>query len=141
MTADLKVPEPLRRDKRSSENAVSADPVSIPVRRDARLFEGIHKGSGNDSTNLLQVPPSPSSISPALATDPVCGQHIEPKNAPKAVFNDKPYYFCHANCKNQFDQDPQLYIGTRPDNRSLNNSSDKPDGLTPPVCDIQERFP
>jgi len=126
MAAELKVPGPLRRDKCSSENAVNADPVSLPVRRDARLFDGVDAYSGDDSTNLFQVPlpPSPSSPSIAIARDPVCGKQVEPNNSLKTVFNDKPYYFCHANCKNQFDQDPQRYTRTRSDNRGPSNSAE-----------------
>jgi YHS domain-containing protein len=131
MAAELKVPGPLRRDKRSSENAVSADPVSIPVRRDARICDGVDADSGDDSTKLFQVPLPPSSPSTAIARDPVCGQQVEPNNSLKAVFNDKPYYFCHANCKNQFDQDPQRYTRTRSDNRSPSNSSENPNRPAP----------
>jgi hypothetical protein len=41
MAADLKVPGSLRRDKRSTSNAVSTDPVPILMRRDTRHFQRI----------------------------------------------------------------------------------------------------
>lgn len=47
-----------------------------------------------------------------MAKDPVCGMQIEEKKAAgKAVHGDKTYFFCSGNCKKQFEQDPQKYLG------------------------------
>ena len=43
--------------------------------------------------------------------DPVCGMAVDPaKTKFKSVYQDKEYFFCSQNCKNQFDQNPQEFI-------------------------------
>lgn len=43
--------------------------------------------------------------------DPVCGMSVDPKTAAfKSEHNGKRYFFCSANCKQQFDQDPNQYM-------------------------------
>lgn len=40
---------------------------------------------------------------------PVCGMDVEPSNAPKSVFNGKPYYFCSTDDKATFDAAPEKF--------------------------------
>ena len=46
-------------------------------------------------------------------TDPVCGMKIDSASAAGESQHDgQTYYFCSADCKRQFDNDPALYAGT-----------------------------
>jgi YHS domain-containing protein len=49
-----------------------------------------------------------------MARDPVCGMEVKPNNALKSVYNGQTYYFCRANCKHEFDQDPQRFVKQQP---------------------------
>jgi Cu+-exporting ATPase len=49
-----------------------------------------------------------------MTRDPVCGMQVNPNSSIKTSYNDQTYYFCHANCKHQFDQDPQRFTKQRP---------------------------
>jgi putative intracellular protease/amidase/YHS domain-containing protein len=40
----------------------------------------------------------------------VCGMDVDPKSAPKSVFNGKTYYFCSDNDKKTFDAAPDKFI-------------------------------
>jgi Cu+-exporting ATPase len=43
--------------------------------------------------------------------DPVCGMMVEPDSAAaKAEYNDKTYYFCSVDCKEEFEEDPESYL-------------------------------
>jgi len=42
---------------------------------------------------------------------PVCGMEVDPATAPKSVYNGKTYYFMNEQHKQQFDADPQSYVG------------------------------
>jgi transcriptional regulator GlxA family with amidase domain len=41
---------------------------------------------------------------------PVCGMNMDPKSAPKSVFNGKPYYFCSDDDKKTFDAAPDKFV-------------------------------
>jgi transcriptional regulator GlxA family with amidase domain len=41
---------------------------------------------------------------------PVCGMDVDPKFAPKSVFNGKPYYFCSEDDKKTFDAAPDKFV-------------------------------
>src|SRR5256885_7900220 len=41
---------------------------------------------------------------------PVCGMDVDPKSAPKSVFNGKTYYFCSDNDKKTFDAAPDKFV-------------------------------
>jgi Cu+-exporting ATPase len=49
-----------------------------------------------------------------MARDPVCGMAVQPNTSIKTVYNGQTYFFCHANCKHKFDQDPQRFIKQQP---------------------------
>ena len=47
----------------------------------------------------------------ATHTDPVCGMAVDDQTGPhKSTYQGKPYYFCCAECKRQFEQNPQQYL-------------------------------
>ncbi len=41
---------------------------------------------------------------------PVCGMDVDPKSAPKSVFNGKTYYSCSDNDKKTFDAAPDKFV-------------------------------
>ncbi len=44
--------------------------------------------------------------------DPVCGMEVEAaKAAGLSIHNGKTYYFCATACKQQFDSNPDKYVG------------------------------
>lgn len=46
-----------------------------------------------------------------MATDPVCKMNVEPGSAAgSSRYEGKDYYFCSANCKIEFDQDPGRFV-------------------------------
>jgi Cu+-exporting ATPase len=49
-----------------------------------------------------------------MARDPVCGMEVKPNTSLKSNYNGQTYYFCHANCKHRFDQDPQQFVKRQP---------------------------
>ncbi len=48
----------------------------------------------------------------AMQTDPVCSMQIDDQNASeKSQHQGTTYYFCSADCKRKFDQQPEQYVG------------------------------
>ena len=44
--------------------------------------------------------------------DPVCGMMIDRDNASsQSTFDGETYYFCSPACKEQFDENPEKYVG------------------------------
>lgn len=49
----------------------------------------------------------------AMQNDPVCGMQIEESDAAgKSEYNGQTFYFCSANCKTRFDDEPEKYVNT-----------------------------
>lgn len=46
-----------------------------------------------------------------MAQDPVCGKWIGEENSPRSEFEGQYYYFCSEDCKLEFDDDPDRYLG------------------------------
>jgi Cu+-exporting ATPase len=46
-----------------------------------------------------------------MSKDPVCGSWVEDQNAPTAEFQGRQYYFCSADCEQEFRDDPERYVG------------------------------
>jgi YHS domain-containing protein len=47
-----------------------------------------------------------------MEKDPVCGMEVDPQNAPAtSEYNGKTYYFCSLGCKEDFDNEPEKYVG------------------------------
>lgn len=46
-----------------------------------------------------------------MATDPVCGMHVEEdKAAARAECKGRPYYFCTVGCKERFEENPEKFL-------------------------------
>lgn len=44
------------------------------------------------------------------AIDPVCGMSVDPATAPaRAEYQGQKFYFCSAQCKTRFQNDPEKY--------------------------------
>jgi YHS domain-containing protein len=47
-----------------------------------------------------------------MAIDPVCGMEVDEGTAKdKSIEQGQTYYFCSKDCKDEFDADPEEYIG------------------------------
>lgn len=50
-----------------------------------------------------------------MARDPVCGMQVDEQQAKAqgltSEYQGQAYYFCSPTCKQQFDQNPQRYVG------------------------------
>ena len=58
-----------------------------------------------------------------MAIDPVCGMEVEEKNAKdRSDFEGKTYYFCSADCREEFDESPEEYVLGDSDLRTGTNS-------------------
>jgi Cu+-exporting ATPase len=45
-----------------------------------------------------------------MQKDPVCGMTITPEQSVgSSVFHGKTYWFCSLECKQKFDEEPELY--------------------------------
>jgi YHS domain-containing protein len=48
--------------------------------------------------------------------DPVCGMEVQPDQAAgQSEYQGQTYYFCCQDCKREFDQDPESFIGQEED--------------------------
>lgn len=47
-----------------------------------------------------------------MAIDPVCGMEVDDKTAKeRSNFEGKTFYFCSADCREEFDESPEDYVG------------------------------
>jgi len=47
-----------------------------------------------------------------MAKDLVCGMEVDPKTAKaKTEYRGKTYYFCALHCKEEFEKEPEKYLG------------------------------
>jgi YHS domain-containing protein len=47
-----------------------------------------------------------------MAIDPVCGMEVDEKSAKdNSNYNGKTYYFCSTECRDEFDEAPEEYVG------------------------------
>jgi len=47
-----------------------------------------------------------------MAIDPVCGMEVEESSAKdQSTYDGKKYYFCSADCRKEFDESPEDYVG------------------------------
>jgi Cu+-exporting ATPase len=43
--------------------------------------------------------------------DPVCGMEVQAADAAgRSVYEEQTYYFCSAECKREFDENPEDYV-------------------------------
>ena len=89
--------------------------ISMPLVLAAALA-GFGCGKGKEAPS-----PAPEAVSEqreptAIATerDPVCGMFVDPKTAPKSVWEGETFYFCSLEDKALFDKDPGSYASQAP---------------------------
>ncbi|MDG7040351.1 MAG: YHS domain-containing protein [Nitrososphaerota archaeon] len=46
--------------------------------------------------------------------DPVCGMEVDESTRYKSLYRGKVYFFCSANCKAEFERDPDGYLRSGP---------------------------
>lgn len=47
-----------------------------------------------------------------MALDPVCGMEVDERSAKdRSSFQGRTYYFCSADCREEFDESPEDYTG------------------------------
>ncbi len=46
-----------------------------------------------------------------MAVDPVCGTTVDQSTSLFSDFEGQHYYFCSEDCKREFDDDPERYVG------------------------------
>jgi putative intracellular protease/amidase/YHS domain-containing protein len=73
-------------------------------------YEMEYQGQGwmNPDSNQIYATAAVSTAEHPLC--PVCGMDVDPKTAPKSVFNDKTYYFCSDDDKKTFDAAPDKFV-------------------------------
>ena len=89
--------------------------------------------SGNffiDSESRLQA--AAQGIYGKPATDPVCGMEVDEARAKamgrSSTYQGKTYYFCCDECKQEFDEDPTLFLEMIPEDQGhANHESDATD--------------
>ena len=52
---------------------------------------------------------------PTSAVDPVCGMTVSPEKAKSSIHDGDVYYFCSADCREQFESAPAEFLNMRPD--------------------------
>ncbi len=90
----------------------------------ARLMADSPKPDSKNEKVLQHTEPEPLKISPpeqqkisaAAPIDPVCGMKVPDREQAEtagltAEFEGETFYFCSADCKDQFERNPQSYIG------------------------------
>ncbi len=56
--------------------------------------------------------------------DPVCGMMVDPNTAPATSdYKGQIYYFCSFGCKQDFEKDPEKYLG--PEGKSMRPQYDE----------------
>jgi YHS domain-containing protein len=73
---------------------------------------GKEKAKPSPAPEAVSEQREPSAV--ATERDPVCGMYVDPKTAPKSVFEDETFYFCSAEDKAKFDKDPGSYASQAP---------------------------
>jgi YHS domain-containing protein len=46
-----------------------------------------------------------------MATDPVCGQTVDQNAEMSADYSGQVYYFCSQDCLQEFQDDPERFVG------------------------------
>jgi YHS domain-containing protein len=60
----------------------------------------------------------------AMQIDPVCGMQVDERTAPaKSQYQGTNYYFCCADCKQQFEQQPEQYVGAQQSGQAQRGSN------------------
>ena len=64
------------------------------------------------STNVFEEEFHDWTGRPTMTKDVICGMNVEEKGAKyKSDYKGKVYYFCSGMCKEEFDKNPEKYLG------------------------------
>jgi YHS domain-containing protein len=91
--------------------------TAVPSRRSGVFSFGTEdqtsrKFSRPERSNPMSSQHPKSAHTETRAIDPVCGMDVDPADtAYNSEFHGETYYFCSAICKDQFDNDPDEYVG------------------------------
>jgi P-type Cu+ transporter len=72
-----------------------------------------------------------------MATDPICGMNVDPKNAAgKHEYDGQTYYFCSQHCMTQFKKDPERFVkpAAAAHAAAVEQSRGKIESVIDPVC-------
>jgi Cu+-exporting ATPase len=72
-----------------------------------------------------------------MATDPICGMTVDPKNAAgKHEYDGQTYYFCSQHCMTQFKKDPERFVkpAAAAHAAAVDQSRGKIESVIDPVC-------
>jgi YHS domain-containing protein len=64
-------------------------------------------------TNMDSAAIKSTDSSSSKEIDPVCKMKVDKSVIDKSAYKGKTYYFCSPYCKNEFDQNPEKYIGSQ----------------------------
>src|SRR6188472_1181695 len=73
-----------------------------------------------DSNQIYATAPVSTAEHPLC---PVCGMDVDPKSAPKSIFNGTTYYFCSEDDKKTFDASPDKFITAATRSSAMSGSS------------------
>jgi putative intracellular protease/amidase/YHS domain-containing protein len=73
-----------------------------------------------DSNQTYAALPASSAEHPLCS---VCGMDVDPRRAPKSMFNHTTYYFCSEDDKKTFDAAPQQFVSVPASKQALSDSS------------------
>ncbi|HEX4947896.1 MAG TPA: YHS domain-containing protein [Blastocatellia bacterium] len=61
-----------------------------------------------------------------MQTDPVCGMQVDERTAAaQSQHQGTNYYFCSADCKRKFDQQPEQYAGQQSSGQAQRGGSNR----------------
>jgi len=81
----------------------------------ARMEEpaGQERSTGMGESMPLDEPAREAEVMHARVLDPTCGMEVDPETALAAEYHGRMYYFCSAQCRDAFFEDPGKYISAR----------------------------
>jgi xanthine dehydrogenase accessory factor len=85
-------------------------PTEVALSILAEIIQLHPTGTSQQAVPTTKAPPPAATPTPASATDPVCGMQVDVGTARHtAKVDDLTYYFCCANCRAKFVQEPSRY--------------------------------
>jgi YHS domain-containing protein len=73
---------------------------------------GAHEGHGSDASTDADRDRQ-RWVPPETDIDPVCRMSVQAGGAKSSVYRGTVYYFCSAEHRDQFEADPERYVGSR----------------------------
>ena len=73
---------------------------------------GEHEGHGGDAS-ADAVKDQRRWVPPETDIDPVCRMSVQTEGAKSSVYHGTVYYFCSVEHRDQFEADPERYVGSK----------------------------